>query len=155
MVIRLDTLDNEKFGAPGPLESDPELETENGKSHVQLGSVSWLEQVLNLLEQWFEAFRFFDDGGQACAIRLGVADAVFVDSKKDYLRRMLRFFQGSAGVQTVHAGHGQVHHNQIRIQGFGSLNGVDAIDRFVNDEWSLHLESSSDNQPYRLVVIDY
>jgi hypothetical protein len=25
----------------------------------------------------------------------------------------------------------------------------------VNDEWSLHLDSSSDNQPYCRVVVDY
>lgn len=114
-----------------------------------------LKQVLYLLEQWFEAFGFFDDGGQACAVRVGVRDPVFVDCKKNYLRRMLQFLQSSAGVQTVHAWHGQVHHDQIRMQGFGPLNGVDAIDRFVNDERSLNLDSSSDNPPYRLVVIDY
>jgi hypothetical protein len=88
-------------------------------------------------------------------MRVEVGDPVFVDCKKNYLRRMLQFFQSSAGVQTVHAWHGQVHYNQIWIQGFGSLNGVNAVDRFVNDEWSLHLDSSSDNQPYRCVVVDY
>ena len=43
----------------------------------------------------------------------------------------------------------------IRVEGFCFRDGVNAIDRFVDNERSVHLESRSNNGAYRLVIIDY
>jgi hypothetical protein len=110
--------------------------------------------VLDFLEEWLEAVRFFDDGVKADLVGVGFADGILMDRKKNDPRGMIRFFQGASSGQTVHAGHGEIHDNQIRIKSFGFLNGVDAIDRFVDDERSLNLDGRSYDRADSLVVVN-
>ncbi len=76
-----------------------------------------------------------------------------MQSEKNHLCGRVSLFQCTGGIQAAHAGHREIHHDQVGIEGVGLFECVHTVHGFLNNERGVHFEGRPYDQADDLIVV--
>jgi len=77
-----------------------------------------------------------------------------IHGQDQYLRLGQMLSNSFGSLDTVHAGHGDVHNHHIGFQLFGFINGMPAVGSFSDDlQVGLFLQKARQTLPYNRMVV--